>query len=168
MNKPEGFDSKYDKYYDYLQSSKWQKLRNERLKLDDFRCQICGSPKQLHVHHLFYPAEYGTENINDCITVCENCHGILETIKKKGCTTAKVKYCRFSISAYVRAYSKMEIYDFLKRNNIEAHNGIYVYFLAKEAHSEHYEWIDRIQTNLYGLSVVSKCFGEDAEIVIEQ
>ena len=69
-------------YMDYLRSEKWQKLRSERLKIDGYKCQRCGRPFDLQVHHLFYPPELGTEDpYRDLITLCDICHELIEQQK---------------------------------------------------------------------------------------
>lgn len=60
-------------YTAYLKTEKWQKKRFERNKLDGFRCQMCGTAKNLNVHHLTYE-NLGRESIYDLVTLCESCH----------------------------------------------------------------------------------------------
>ena len=69
-------------YQKYLRSEHWQKIRSERLKIDDFKCQKCGRPFDLQVHHLTYD-RIGKEDINDLITLCKNCHARVEEGKKE-------------------------------------------------------------------------------------
>lgn len=72
----------YDLYLKYLESSKWKELRNKRLKIDDYRCAICGNPHNLQVHHLLYPTVLGTEHIDHLVTLCTQCHKEIENRKK--------------------------------------------------------------------------------------
>ncbi len=69
-----------DKDRDYsakFKDPRWQKLRLEVLKRDDFTCQICfDSESTLHVHHRYYlpskdPWDYPIEAL---VTLCESCH----------------------------------------------------------------------------------------------
>lgn len=62
------------KYEEYLQSDIWREKRMKALKRDGFQCQICGSGKNLQVHHIRYPNTYGEEPLEDLITVCDVCH----------------------------------------------------------------------------------------------
>lgn len=65
-------------YKEYLMSPEWQKKRSERLRLDQYKCQKCGRPMDLQVHHLNYD-HVGNENIYiDLITLCKYCHRDLE------------------------------------------------------------------------------------------
>lgn len=73
-----------ERYNQYLRSPEWQALRSQRLKIDNYKCQRCGRPFDLQVHHLFYPAELGTEDpYRDLVTLCDACHEIVEHQKKE-------------------------------------------------------------------------------------
>jgi hypothetical protein len=73
-------------YSEKLKNPKWQKKRLEIMKRDKFQCKLCGDTEtQLHVHHKEYitgndPWEY---NNGQLITLCEKCHGVSESVKKK-------------------------------------------------------------------------------------
>ena len=70
-------------YISYLRSPEWQNLRSQRLKIDNYRCQRCGRPFDLQVHHLYYPIELGTEDpYRDLITLCDGCHELVEHQKQ--------------------------------------------------------------------------------------
>ena len=71
-------------YIKYLRSPEWQALRSQRLKIDNYKCQRCGRPFDLQVHHLFYPSVLGTEDpYRDLVTLCDVCHEIIEHQKKE-------------------------------------------------------------------------------------
>lgn len=58
----------------YLHSSKWNSKRKQRLKLDNYTCQVCkASGIPLEVHHLHYRTLY-KERLEDLVTVCRTCH----------------------------------------------------------------------------------------------
>ena len=61
-------------YNEYMNSPEWEKRRLRILKRDNLKCQICGSGKNLRVHHIRYPEILGTEPDSDLITVCDTCH----------------------------------------------------------------------------------------------
>ena len=68
-------------YSEYLKTPEWQAKRNERLKIDNFRCQKCGRPMDLQVHHINYD-HVGHENVyTDLITLCKYCHAKIEAQK---------------------------------------------------------------------------------------
>jgi 5-methylcytosine-specific restriction endonuclease McrA len=51
--------------------TKFNGLRDIRLNLDGFKCQLCGTTERLHVHH----KRYGRDLVlGDLITLCMSCH----------------------------------------------------------------------------------------------
>lgn len=63
-----------EKYYAYLQTDIWQKIRTKVLQRDLGRCRVCNSRKELNVHHRIYPKVYGEESLIDLVTLCHKCH----------------------------------------------------------------------------------------------
>jgi len=60
-------------YQEYLQSPEWDATRKAALKRAHYRCQLCNSNGQLHVHHKTYE-RLGTEYTSDLIVLCRGCH----------------------------------------------------------------------------------------------
>ena len=66
-------------HFDYkklLNNPKWKKKRQTILKRDGFKCTVCGSKENLHIHHTYYVwgiKPWCYPNIS-LITVCEECH----------------------------------------------------------------------------------------------
>lgn len=63
-------------YYDKLLDPKWKIKRAAILCRDKRKCTVCGSKKDLEVHHTFYvegrqPWEYPNKSL---ITLCRDCH----------------------------------------------------------------------------------------------
>lgn len=64
-------------YSSKLEDPRWKIKRDEILRRDNHRCQICGNNEGiLHVHHKYYvnlkePYEYPNDAL---ITLCERCH----------------------------------------------------------------------------------------------
>lgn len=63
-------------YYGLLLDRKWKRKRDQILNRDKWKCTVCGSRKELEVHHTYYiyghaPWEYPN---NSLITVCHTCH----------------------------------------------------------------------------------------------
>lgn len=53
----------------------WGPIRRKRLQIDDFKCQKCGTPFNLQIHHHRYPEIWGEEDVeNDLMTLCGKCH----------------------------------------------------------------------------------------------
>ena len=78
-------------YYEYMHSEAWSKRRLEVLRRDRFRCQMCGTAKNLRVHHINYE-HLGTDaELDDLITLCDTCHREVheEDIKKKQAAKAE-------------------------------------------------------------------------------
>ena len=61
----------YQKGFDYGWSSKREAILNR----DRYICQICGKKHtRLEVHHIIYRSNGGTDDENNLITLCEDCH----------------------------------------------------------------------------------------------
>lgn len=69
----------YSKQYEeYLKSEEWEQKKEQRMKLDNHSCVMCGRNREdcrtLQVHHISYQ-RLGHENIfTDLCTVCGSCH----------------------------------------------------------------------------------------------
>jgi 5-methylcytosine-specific restriction endonuclease McrA len=53
---------------------------NKVLKRDKEKCRLCGTNKNLHLHHINGRGKDLTNNINNCIMLCQHCH--LEIVHK--------------------------------------------------------------------------------------
>lgn len=60
-------------YRDYINSQAWLDMRRNRMKLDGFRCVVCGFRHELTVHHKTYD-RLGQEKMADLETLCVRCH----------------------------------------------------------------------------------------------
>lgn len=69
-----------EKYKKYLSSPEWSKKREQRMKMDRYLCQECGSAFGLVVHHENYKNIYN-EKMDDLITLCKRCHTSFHTGK---------------------------------------------------------------------------------------
>jgi Leucine-rich repeat (LRR) protein len=56
----------------YLNSNKWEVIRNAVIKRDRL-CASCSESEDMHVHHVHYQ-RLGRENLNDLIVLCRICH----------------------------------------------------------------------------------------------
>lgn len=86
-------------YKEQISHPNWQKKRLEILNRDEWACKFCGDKETtLHVHHKSYewgkkPWEYEESNF---ISLCEDCHDIVEWQKKNdytviGCIALRTK-----------------------------------------------------------------------------
>lgn len=60
-------------YHEYIQSKAWIKKRWAVIVRRGFKCESCGSDKELHVHHLTYE-RLGKEKFSDLQVLCRVCH----------------------------------------------------------------------------------------------
>ena len=47
---------------------------NKVMQRDKGRCRLCGTSLNLHLHHIDGRGKDLTNNIDNCIILCENCH----------------------------------------------------------------------------------------------
>ena len=52
----------------------YNSLRQRVLERDGWRCQNCGSSKDLHVHHLGKRSKLGDDALDNLVTLCATCH----------------------------------------------------------------------------------------------
>lgn len=76
-----------EQYQNYLHSEDWKKKANERMKIDGFTCQSCGTrgtpSNPLCVHHFSY-RNLPFEDVNkDLVTVCKCCHSNLHNVMNR-------------------------------------------------------------------------------------
>jgi 5-methylcytosine-specific restriction endonuclease McrA len=80
----------YEDYQLYLQSDRWKAKRTERLKIDEYKCQYCGTslidwntsdPSVLisdnhipNIHHLHYHTLRNEVPSRDLVSLCKHCH----------------------------------------------------------------------------------------------
>ena len=57
-----------------LEQQDYQKLREQVLRRDGWRCQLCGSMTNLEVHHKQFRSHAGEDDEQNLITLCFNCH----------------------------------------------------------------------------------------------
>lgn len=57
----------------YLKTDEWREKRELALERDGYRCRLCDTREQLHVHHRTY-ARRGNERLDDLTTLCDRCH----------------------------------------------------------------------------------------------
>ena len=60
-----------------LPSAPDQELRDQVLKRDGWRCQLCGTSKDLHVHHLISRGRLGDDAMRNLISLCAKCHDVV-------------------------------------------------------------------------------------------
>jgi len=58
-----------------LDENAYEQLRQTILKRDNWRCQFCGSIRNLQVHHKTFRSHLGDDSEENLITLCHRCHG---------------------------------------------------------------------------------------------
>jgi 5-methylcytosine-specific restriction endonuclease McrA len=61
------------KYYDYIVSPAWYARRRQLFDKRGEKCELCGNPEDLQVHHLTYK-RLGKEHAEDLQILCRGCH----------------------------------------------------------------------------------------------
>jgi 5-methylcytosine-specific restriction endonuclease McrA len=59
-----------------LDPESYERLRQQVLRRDNWRCQFCGSLSNLEVHHQTFRSHSGEDSDENLITVCNACHQI--------------------------------------------------------------------------------------------
>lgn len=57
-----------------LSLSEYEMVRRKVLQRDRWRCQSCGSLKNLEVHHQQFRSQSGEDRADNLITLCTPCH----------------------------------------------------------------------------------------------
>jgi 5-methylcytosine-specific restriction endonuclease McrA len=58
-----------------LDHESYRTLHRKVLERDNWRCQHCGSMRNLHVHHIIFRSQMGSDADQNLITLCSTCHG---------------------------------------------------------------------------------------------
>lgn len=65
-----------EEYKAYLNSPRWKAIRKRLYREYEYKCAMCGSPKNLNVHHITYD-NLGEEKDEDLTVLCQKCHSEL-------------------------------------------------------------------------------------------
>jgi ATP-dependent DNA helicase RecQ len=57
-----------------LDSLSYERLRQQILRRDGWRCQSCGTMSSLEVHHREFRSHSGADSEENLITLCTACH----------------------------------------------------------------------------------------------
>jgi 5-methylcytosine-specific restriction endonuclease McrA len=57
--------------------NEYEKLRQEILRRDGWRCQFCGGMFNLEVHHKQFRSQAGDDLEQNLITLCSRCHSVI-------------------------------------------------------------------------------------------
>lgn len=65
-------------YLQRLSGIEWDEKRKARLKMDGYRCQICGKFTKLEVHHIIPWRISHDDSLENLMSVCRPCHLYLD------------------------------------------------------------------------------------------
>lgn len=113
----------YQKGFDYGFSSRKEAVLNR----DSYTCQICGKKNtRLEVHHIVYRSNGGTNDENNLITLCEDCHSgihngkIVLTKKPKKLNLKYATHMNIIRSQLFKVYpGVIETFGFVTKTNRE-------------------------------------------------
>jgi 5-methylcytosine-specific restriction endonuclease McrA len=57
-----------------LDANSYRTLHRQVLERDGWRCQLCGRMQNLEVHHLEFRSQSGSDEEQNLITLCAECH----------------------------------------------------------------------------------------------
>ena len=105
----------------------WSSRREAILNRDNYTCQICGKTHiRLEVHHIVFRSQGGTDDENNLITLCKECHsaihdGKINLTKKPKKTNLKyATHMSIIRSQLLKVYPEaIETFDFVTKTNRE-------------------------------------------------
>lgn len=114
-------------YSEKLRDVRWQNKRNTVKDKADFKCQDCGSSKNLEVHHCYYkfglePWQYPIDSLR-CL--CSNCHEIRGKIEMElkarmaDLTTENLKVISELIYGGMKYYPENKILHLIKHLSLD-------------------------------------------------
>ena len=111
----------YQQGFDYGFSSR----RDAVLNRDNYTCQVCGKKHtRLEVHHIIYRSKSGTDDENNLITLCEDCHSdihdgkIVLTKKPKKLNLKHATHMGIIRSQLLKVYPEaIETFGFVTKEN---------------------------------------------------
>jgi 5-methylcytosine-specific restriction endonuclease McrA len=66
-------------YLEHLAGEEWQVIKGDVMVRANYRCEQCGKPWGLEVHHKTYE-RLGKESLDDLTCLCRDCHRKLHGI----------------------------------------------------------------------------------------
>lgn len=71
-----------------LDSVSYERLRQQVLGRDSWRCQSCGTMSNLEVHHKQFRSHSGNDSEENLITLCSTCHASVHGRRDNSFTAA--------------------------------------------------------------------------------
>lgn len=92
----EKYGLEYKSYLEYLQSDLWKQKKVEALSVMGNFCKICGSKKNINVHHRSYD-RIGEELVEDLSILCKSCHKMIHILIQQNPKQYNIKNCEAKI-----------------------------------------------------------------------
>jgi 5-methylcytosine-specific restriction endonuclease McrA len=67
-----------------LNPTAYESLRQQVLRRDGWRCQLCGTRANLEVHHKQFRSHSGHDSEQNLITLCVRCHEEMHSPRREG------------------------------------------------------------------------------------
>jgi len=67
-----------------LDAVSYERLRQQVLRRDGWRCQSCGAMSNLEVHHKEFRSHSGHDSDENLITLCTPCHAYVHRRRRVG------------------------------------------------------------------------------------
>jgi 5-methylcytosine-specific restriction endonuclease McrA len=64
-----------------LDPESYEQLRQQVLRRDGWRCQVCGAKMNLEVHHRQRRSQSGDDSEQNLVTLCAKCHAKVHRLK---------------------------------------------------------------------------------------
>ena len=80
-----------------------KETRRKVYRRDGFRCALCDSTQYIQIHHAVPRGQGGTNNIQNLITLCQDCHALAHGIDLRG-WGAKQEVAEQAIVEYLADY----------------------------------------------------------------
>jgi len=60
-----------------MEPASYESLRQQVLRRDAWRCQLCGTMTNLEVHHKQFRSHSGRDSEENLFTLCDGCHSAI-------------------------------------------------------------------------------------------
>lgn len=83
-------------------------ISNKRRKMvyhrDGYRCALCDNTKYIQIHHIIQRSRGGSDEMQNLITLCADCHALAHGTDLRGCPDATKEDVEQAIVEYMADY----------------------------------------------------------------
>lgn len=109
------------KYHSYIRSVEWTKKKVWYWGLTGLKvCQICGSNRNVQVHHMCYDRFGGNEVYDDLLGVCWYCHSEIHKLHRKQGGSLKAATLMYKTQMGSMKFKQQRKEKIVKRNRPSA------------------------------------------------